>query len=58
MLFRSVGTGMDDLQYKFDVRYEEYVKLDTNALDGLALDVQIDFNATAEALFGTVEETE
>ncbi len=57
-MMQGVGTGMDDLQYKFDVRYEEYVKLDTNALDGLALDVQIDFNATAEALFGTVQETE
>ncbi len=57
-MMQGVGTGVDDMQYKFDVDYEKYVKLDSGALEGLALDVQIDFNATAEALFGTDQETE
>jgi len=57
-MMQGVGTGVDDMQYKFDVDYEKYLKLDANALEGLALDVQIDFNATAEALFGTDQETE
>ncbi len=57
-MMQGVGTGVDDMQYKFDVEYENYVKLDAAALEGLALDVQIDFNATAEALFGTDQETE
>ncbi len=57
-MMQGVGTGVDDMQYKFDVDYEKYVKLDAAALEGLAFDVQIDFNATAEALFGTDQETE
>jgi putative nucleotidyltransferase with HDIG domain len=57
-MMQGVGTGVDDMQYKFDVDYEKYVKLDAGALEGLAMDVQIDFNATAEALFGTDQETE
>ncbi len=57
-MMQGVGTGVDDLQYKFDVKYENFVKLDAGALEGLALDVQIDFNATADALFGTDQETE
>ncbi len=57
-MMQGVGTGIDDLQYKFDVKYEEYVMLESTDLEGLALDVQIDFNATAEALFGTDQETE
>ena len=57
-MMQGIGTGVDDMQYQFDVRYEEFVKLDSSALEALALDVQIDFNATAEALFGTDQETE
>ncbi len=57
-MMQGVGTGVDDMQYKFDVNYENYLKLDGAGLEGLALDVQIDFNATAEALFGTDQETE
>lgn len=57
-MMQGVGTGVDDMQYKFDVDYGNYLKLDSCALEGLALDVQIDFNATAEALFGTDQETE
>ena len=57
-MMQGFGTGVDDMQYKFDVGYEQFVKLDSSGLEGLALDVQIDFNSTAEALFGTDQETE
>ncbi len=57
-MMQGVGTGVDDMQYKFDVAYENHVQVESSALEGLAFDVQIDFNATAEALFGTDQETE
>lgn len=57
-MMQGVGTGADDMQYQFDMSYEKYVKLDGAALEGLAFDVQLDFNATAEALFGANQETE
>ena len=57
-MMQGVGTGVDDMRYKFDVNYEEHVKIGPSALEGLALDVQIDYRATAEALFGNNEENE
>jgi len=57
-MMQGVGTGVDDMRYKFDGNYEEHVKIGPSALEGLALDVQIDFRATAEALFGNNEENE
>ncbi|MCP4291303.1 MAG: HDOD domain-containing protein [bacterium] len=55
---QGMGTGVDDLQYEFDGSYTDFIKLESCDLEGLALDVQIEFNATAEALFGTDLETE
>ncbi len=57
MMF-GVGTGVDDMQYDLDPGYLEYVDLSASGLEGLALDVQVDFKATAEALFGDNQETE
>ncbi len=55
-MMQGVGTGVDDMRYKFDGKYEEYVKIGPSALEGLVLDVQIDYRATAKALFGNNEE--
>ena len=57
-MMQGYATGIDSLQYAFDPEYPQFVNLDTNGLEGLALDVQIDFKATAEALFGDQQETE
>ncbi len=55
-MMQGVGTGVDDMRYKFDGKYEEHVKIGPSALEGLVLDVQIDYRATAKALFGNNEE--
>ncbi|MCB1184082.1 HDOD domain-containing protein [bacterium] len=57
MMF-GVGTGADDMQYTLDPDYRDHLDIDTGGLEGLALDVQVDFKATAEALFGDNQETE
>jgi putative nucleotidyltransferase with HDIG domain len=57
-MMQGTGTGLDDLQYDMDSEYTHYVNLDSPGLEGLALDVQFDFMATAEALFGEQQETE
>ena len=57
-MMQGFDTGLDSLQYAFDPEYTKYVKLDSQGLEGLALDVQIDFKATAEALFGDEQENE
>lgn len=57
-MMQGFSTGVDALQYTFDPVYTDYVKLTSQELEGLALDVQIDYRATAEALFGDEQENE
>ena len=57
-MMQGFDTGLDSLQYSFDPEYTKFVKLDTQGLEGLSLDVQVDFKATAEALFGDQQENE
>lgn len=57
-MIQGIGTGLDDLQYDLDPGYADYVSLDAGGLEGLALDTQFDFMATAEALFGEQQEKE
>jgi len=57
-MLTGIGTGIDDMQYELDQTYEEYVFVNPSELEGLALDVQIDFVATAEAIFGDQQEKE
>lgn len=51
-MIRGIGTGVDDMRYKFDVEYEKYVSIGPSSLEGLAFDVQIDYRATSDVLFG------
>jgi len=55
---QGIGTGVDDMQYELKPGYTEYVQLDSAGLEALVLDTQIDYSATAEALFGDQQETE
>ncbi len=57
-MITGIGTGIDDMQYELDPDYEKYVSVSPAELEGLALDVQIDFVATAEAIFGDQQENE
>ena len=57
-MMQGFSTGVDALQYTFDPVYTDYVKLSSQELEGLALDVQIDYRSTAEALFGDEQENE
>ncbi len=57
-MMTGIGTGLDDMQYELDPAYENYVSVSPADLEGLALDVHIDFVATAEAIFGDQQEME
>jgi hypothetical protein len=57
-MMQGFDTGLDSLQYSFDPDYVNFVKLESQGLEGLALDVQVDFKGTAEALFGDEQENE
>jgi putative nucleotidyltransferase with HDIG domain len=57
-MMTGIGTGLDDMQYELDPAYEKYVSVSSSELEGLSLDVQIDFVATAEAIFGDQQENE
>jgi putative nucleotidyltransferase with HDIG domain len=57
-MMQGFDTGVDSLQYKFDPDYSTFVTLETLELEGLSLDVQVDFKGTAEALFGDEQENE
>ena len=46
------STGVDALQYELDPGYSDHVELDQGGLEALALDVHLDFRATADAIFG------
>lgn len=57
-MMQGFDTGVDSLQYSFDPEYTNFVVLETQALEGLSLDVQVDFKGTAEALFGDEQEND
>jgi putative nucleotidyltransferase with HDIG domain len=57
-MMQGIGTGLDDMQYELKSDYIDFVHLDASGLEGLALDTQFDFKATAEALFGEDQEKE
>jgi putative nucleotidyltransferase with HDIG domain len=57
-MMQGIGTGLDDLQYELKSDYTDHVDIDPAGLEGLTLDTQFDFMATAEALFGEEQEKE
>ncbi len=57
-MMQGFDTGVDSLQYTFDPAYTDHVNLKSQGLEGLVLDVQIDYRSTAEALFGDEQENE
>jgi putative nucleotidyltransferase with HDIG domain len=57
-MMQGIGTGVDDMQYELAPDYADHVQIEASGLEGLTLDTQIDFKATAEALFGEDQEKE
>jgi putative nucleotidyltransferase with HDIG domain len=55
MMF-GIGTGTDDLQYDLHPSYAAHVFIDPGDLEGLALDIHLEYKTTALTLFGDDEE--
>ncbi|RPJ80849.1 MAG: HDOD domain-containing protein [Deltaproteobacteria bacterium] len=54
----GTGTGTDNLAYKLDKKYTDYIDIDQQGIDDLLLTVLIEFEKTKEALFGSEKESE
>lgn len=54
----GTGTGTDNLAYKLDKKYTDYINIDQRGIDDLLLTVLIEFEKTKEALFGSEKESE
>ena len=48
----GAGTGADAMTYRLDRDWPQYVKIDRQTLDGLMVDVMVEFEKTESLLFG------